>query len=366
MFAHVHGTGKGYFAHAGNWVELANASTTLAGYGITDGATIAYVDTEIANLVNSAPATLDTLDELAAALNDDANFATTVTTSIALKAPLADPALTGTPTAPTAAASTNTTQIATTAFVQQEIGGLTSYTDSDVDTHLNTNTASSGEVLSWNGTDYDWVAQSGGGGGASVTVSDAAPSTPSAGDLWFDSTGLVLYVYYNDGDSSQWVQTNPSGSGSSGGSSGGASVTVSGTAPTSPTAGDLWFDDDDLFLYVYIDDGSSTQWVKTNPSGGGSNSTWAEKSAAYTAEAGDKLIVDTSTAVTVTLPATAALGDEIRIIDGTGTASTNNITVARNGHNIEGTAADLTIDVDRAAFGLVYYNATQGWVMMER
>lgn len=37
MFAHVHGTGKGYFAHSGSWVELANAATTLAGYGITDG-----------------------------------------------------------------------------------------------------------------------------------------------------------------------------------------------------------------------------------------------------------------------------------------------------------------------------------------
>jgi len=328
MFAHVHATGKGYFAHAGNWVELANASTTLAGYGITDGATISYVDTEIANLINSAPGALDTLDELAAALGDDANFSSTVTNSLALKAPLADPSLTGTPTAPTATSGTNTTQIATTAFVQAAVSGL-------------------------------------GGGGASVTVSDAAPSSPSAGDLWFDSTGLVLYVYYNDGDSSQWVQTNPSGSGSSGGSSGGASVSVSGTAPTSPSAGDLWFDDDDLFLYVYVNDGSSSQWVKTNPSGG-SSSTWAEKTAAYTAEAGDKLIVDTSTAVTVTLPATAALGDEIRIIDGTGTASTNNITVGRNGHNIEGTAADLTIDVDRAAFGLVYYNATQGWIMMER
>jgi hypothetical protein len=37
MFAHVHGTGKGYFAHSGSWVELANAATTLTGYGITDG-----------------------------------------------------------------------------------------------------------------------------------------------------------------------------------------------------------------------------------------------------------------------------------------------------------------------------------------
>jgi hypothetical protein len=344
MFAHVHGTGKAYFAHAGNWVELANNSqifdgawssltgtpTTLAGYGITDAASVSYVDTEIANLINSAPGALDTLDELAAALGDDANFSATVTNNLALKAPLANPALTGTPTAPTATSGTNTTQIATTAFVQAAISGL-----------------------------------GGGGGGASVTVSDAAPSSPSAGDLWFDSTDLVLYVYYNDGDSAQWVQTNPSGS-SSESSGGGASVTVSSTAPTSPTAGDLWFDDDELFLYVYVNDGSSSQWVKTNPSGGGSSSTWAEKTSAYTAVAGDRLIVDTSTAVTVTLPATAALGDEIRIIDGTGTASTNNITVGRNGHNIEGTAADLTIDVDRAAFGLVYYNVTQGWVMMER
>ena len=343
MFAHVHGTGKAYFAHAGNWVELANTSelfsgawssitgtpTTIAGYGITDAATTTYVNTAIANLVNSAPTSLDTLDELAAALNDDANFASTVTTSLGLKAPLADPALTGTPTAPTATSGTNTTQIATTAFVQAAVSGL-------------------------------------GGGGASVTVSDAAPSSPSAGDLWFDSANLVLYVYYNDGSSSQWVQTNPSSSGTSGSSSGGASVTVSGTAPASPSAGDLWFDDDDLFLYVYVNDGSSSQWVKTNPSGGGSSSTWTEKTAAYTAVAGDKLIVDTSTAVTVTLPATAALGDEIRIIDGTGSASTYNITVARNGHNIEGSASDLTVDVDRAAFGLVYYNATQGWIMMER
>ena len=345
MFAHVHGTGKAYFAHAGNWVELANNSqifdgawssltgtpTTLAGYGITDAASVSYVDTEIANLINSAPGALDTLDELAAALGDDANFSTTVTNNLALKAPLADPALTGTPTAPTATSGTNTTQIATTAFVQAAISGL------------------------------------GGGGGASVTVSGTAPSSPSAGDLWFDDVDLVLYVYYNDGTSNQWVQTNPSGAGgSSGGSSGGASVTVGNTAPTSPTAGDLWFDDDDLFLYVYIDDGSSTQWVKTNPSGGGSSSTWAEKTAAYTAEAGDRLIVDTSTAVTVTLPVAAVLGDEIRIIDGTGNAATNNITIARNGHNIEGSATDLTIDVDRAAFGLVYYNATQGWVMTER
>lgn len=49
-----------------------------------------------------------------------------------------------------------------------------SYTDLDVDTHLNTTLAASGEVLSWNGTDYDWVAQSSGSGGSSYNDTDVA------------------------------------------------------------------------------------------------------------------------------------------------------------------------------------------------
>jgi hypothetical protein len=55
----------------------------------------AYVDTEVAGLVSSAPSTLDTLNELAAALGDDANFSTTVTSSIATKLPLSGGAMTG-------------------------------------------------------------------------------------------------------------------------------------------------------------------------------------------------------------------------------------------------------------------------------
>ena len=49
-------------------------------------------------------------------------------------------------------------------------GGGGSYSNSDVDTHLNTGTASSGEVLSWNGSDYDWITVSGGGGGDAATL----------------------------------------------------------------------------------------------------------------------------------------------------------------------------------------------------
>ena len=78
------------------------------------------ISTAVDGLVDGAPALLNTLNELAAAINDDANYTTTITTALGTKAPLASPALTGVPTAPTAAANTDTTQIATTAFAKAE------------------------------------------------------------------------------------------------------------------------------------------------------------------------------------------------------------------------------------------------------
>jgi len=54
---------------------------------------------------------------------------------------------------------------------------------------------------------------SGGGGGASVTVSATPPTSPIAGDLWYDSDSAALYVYYNDGNTSQWVSTSVGGGG---------------------------------------------------------------------------------------------------------------------------------------------------------
>ena len=71
------------------------APTAGATVNTTQLATTAFVQTAIANLSDSAPATLNTLNELAAALGDDANFSTTVTASIAAKLPLAGGNLTG-------------------------------------------------------------------------------------------------------------------------------------------------------------------------------------------------------------------------------------------------------------------------------
>lgn len=86
------------------------APTALAGTNTTQIATTAFVRTEIANLVDSAPATLDTLNELAAALGDDPNFATTISTELGLKAPLASPTFTGTVTLPSNTISTTMIQ----------------------------------------------------------------------------------------------------------------------------------------------------------------------------------------------------------------------------------------------------------------
>ena len=75
--------------------SAAVATTQSASDNTTKLATTAYVTTAIANLVDSSPSSLDTLNELAAALNDDASFSTTVTNSIATKLPLAGGTLTG-------------------------------------------------------------------------------------------------------------------------------------------------------------------------------------------------------------------------------------------------------------------------------
>lgn len=84
-------------------------------------------------------------------------------------------------------------------------------------------------------------------------------------------------------------------------------------------------------------------------------------SANTTLVAGRRYFVDTTAARILTLPASPILGQEIVIFDATGTAGTNNITLSRNGNNINGVAQDAIIDVDKAAAVLVYTGTTLGW-----
>lgn len=87
---------------------------------------------------------------------------------------------------------------------------------------------------------------------------------------------------------------------------------------------------------------------------------------AFTATAGLCYFVNTtSAAITATLPASASLGDEIHFKDYNDTFDTNNLTIGRNSHNIEGSAADLTVATEGAGFTLVYVDSTKGWLLKD-
>ena len=111
----------------------------------------------------------------------------------------------------------------------------------------------------WNATAAILEANVGEGGG-SITVSPTAPTdpVPASGDLWWNSTEGELYVYYNDGSSSQWV------------AAAGPSVTVAATAPTG-YEGQLWLDSTDGSMYVYYTDpgGANAQWIGAVSRSGG-------------------------------------------------------------------------------------------------
>ena len=118
-------------------------------------------------------------------------------------------------------------------------------------------------------------------------------------------------------------------------------------------------------------DGTANQVLQTNGSGTLSFATvsggaaWqAVKTTNFTVTAKEGYFVNTSSAaITATLPASPTLGDFVQFIDYSGTFDSNNLTVARNGKNIQGVAEDLTVSVERAGLTLIFTDNTQGWLL---
>ena len=82
----------------------------------------------------------------------------------------------------------------------------------------------------------------------------------------------------------------------------------------------------------------------------------------YTAVAGDQLLVDTTqTTVTIVLPASPAVGDEVVIIDARGTFASNAVTVNRNNQPINSATNNLSLSTNGQAITLVYIDSTRGW-----
>jgi len=94
---------------------------------------------------------------------------------------------------------------------------------------------------------------------------------------------------------------------------------------------------------------------------------WRTVTAAETIQAGAKLFVDTNSgAVTITLPASPAVGDEVHFADSRFTFDSNALTVGRNSSKIVNTSADLVVNTEGASFGLVYSGSNIGWTYTEK
>ena len=118
---------------------------------------------------------------------------------------------------------------------------------------------------------------------------------------------------------------------------------------TMGTAGQVLTTDGTTASFGDISGGASWQAVKT---------------ADFNVTAGEGYFIDTtSTTITATLPSTPTLGDFVSIIDYAGTFNTNNLTIARNGKPIQGSATDLTVATERAGLTLVFTDNTQGWLL---
>ncbi len=339
---------------------------------------------QLGNLVDGAPAALDTLNELAAAINDDASYAAGITTALGLKAPiasptftgtvggitkdmvglanvdnttdalkpvstatqtaldlkanLASPTLTGTPLAPTATTGTNTTQIATTAFVKTAI---------------------------------DTSVQPG------AVYQTTAPSSPAVGQIWIDSdedvttfdsniirrkaitatagqTVFTADLPFIDGFEQIFMNGLLLVKTTDYATSGGNTVTLTSAAAAS-----------DIIEIVSVTGANSVDTytqAETNALLAANTSVAPLSiSANTTLVAKKRYFVTSASALTLTLPASPALNDEIQILDASGNSSTYNITVARNANKINGGNNNLIIDTNGGWYTLLYTGSTYGW-----
>ena len=315
MFAHVHGTGKGYFAHGGNWIKLLDetSSTTT---NLTEGTNLYYTDTRFDTRLSSK----DTGD-----LTEGSNLYFTNARADA-RITAAGSAnwntafgwgdhstagyLTSVPAQSFASLTGKPTTIAgygiTDAF-DGDYNNLSNkptipsaYANSDVDAHLNQSNPTSGYVLSWNGSDYAWVAQSGGGASAINDLSDVTISSASSGQVlkyngsaWVnaaDAGGIALT------DLSVGAEASASGNGGIAYNSGNGTFTY--TPPTAAGIGAL-ADLTGSNLNTLADvnnasptdgqvltwDNSNSYWKPATPSGGGSAITIQDEGSALSTAA---------------------------------------------------------------------------------
>lgn len=292
------------------WVQFSGAGQVIAGTGLLKDGNTLSVDTSVIAVLASPALTGTPTGPTAPAATNTSQLATTAfvksqgyitatqapvlsvagktgmvtlaVTDVSGAAPLASPALTGTPTAPTAAVATNSTQVATTAFVKSQ-GYIT---------------AGQAPVLSVAGRT----------GVVTLAVADVAGAAPTA------------------------------------------SPVLTGT-PTAPTAAPG----------TNSSQLATTAFVLAQVNAGGGMA-WQARSASFAAAVATGYFVDTTAGpVTATMPASPAFGDQVKFVDAASNFGGNNLVVARNGQLIMGLNEDMTVSTTYASVQLIFAGASYGW-----
>ena len=139
-----------------------------------------------------------------------------------------------------------------------------------------------GQVLVFRGG--KWLNETGGGGsgGARVSISGNPPENPAQGEFWWSTQDGVLYIWYDQGTSRQWVPATPIPGGGQdpnaptpeADSGSGAKIWVGQNPPQyTLEEGMLWWCEKDATLYIYFDQDGQKQWVPATPIPGGDGST---------------------------------------------------------------------------------------------
>ena len=206
-----------------------------------------------------------------------------------------------------------------------------------------------GTVFEYNSTKGYWLGKHGGiKTSVQTTVSDTAPSSPSNGDLWFNSANLKTYIYYDDGSSAQWVVSFGSGVDGEDGADGaagadGSSVTAYANLAAFPssgnTEGDFAFAQDTKALYVW----DGTEWDRV--------SSGINESPIFSTEpASEYELTTTGTATVVTIAASDPEGFPIVYDHVTNPTNQSQATITNSGGTF--TITPSTSSSDEGSFSL--------------
>ena len=324
-------------ATSGAYSDLSGAPTNVSTFtNDSSYATTTDVSTAISNLVGSAPGTLDTLAEIATAINDDAAVYDTLNAAITNKL--------------------NASAVST-------FGGTLI---DDADAAAARTTLGLGTAASTNSSDYATAAQG-------ALAASALQSETSHADLVVDGDFTSAGLMTSDGSGTYSITAAADFATAAQGTKADSAVQPAAIASMVETTDSIDVLSDVDTTTAAPTSGQVLIWNGTNWAPGTAASAGLDfdstiQTSSFNAAINKGYFLDTSSAaLTVTLPSSPSVGDEVHVIDSSNSAATNNITIVRNGNPIASSASDLTVAVNGAAFRLIWSgSSTFGWVLMNK